>query len=56
MTTLSDLINDFTLNVVELCASKGYDMTEGSDFMLELGDYQDNLKEDIKDLLLKIAS
>jgi hypothetical protein len=56
MTTISDLINDFTIEVVELSASKGYDLSEDSIFKMELNQLQDELLEDIKNILHRITS
>lgn len=54
MKNVHDLVNEFTNEVVELCAAKGYDLSEGSEFGADLDELQDNLLREISELIHKV--
>ena len=54
MKNIHDLVNDYTNEVVELCAHKGYDLSEGSEFGVDLDELQDNLLREIRELIHKV--
>lgn len=52
MTTLSDLINDYTTDIIEITQEEDYDAIDSRPIIVDL---QNSLMEDIKNLLLKIV-
>lgn len=51
MTTLNDLINDYTLEVIEITQDEDYDAVKSK---YTLDDARDELIQDIKNLILRI--
>lgn len=56
MTTISDFIHDAIMQTVHTCVTKGYDLSEGSEFSEELNEIEENLTDEIRNAIAKITA